>query len=77
VRVADLTCQQHFRLYIFKKRLLKVLGKRRKERPELGLLYVRTVMEIHIHMFMAEDYNGIVQQLPLAIKFLGRYKVDR
>jgi hypothetical protein len=76
VRIADLTYQQHIRLYLFKKRLLRVLDKRRRERPEFGLFYVRTMVEIHLHMFMAEDYKGIAQQLPSAIQFLLCYKVN-
>jgi hypothetical protein len=62
-----MTYHQHLRLYLFKKRLLKVLGRRRKEKPKFGLFYIRTVIEIHLHMFMAEDYKGIVRQLPMAI----------
>jgi hypothetical protein len=44
-----------------------VLRRRRKERPEFGLFYVRAVVEIYLHMFMAEDYKGVAGQLPSAI----------
>jgi hypothetical protein len=52
-----------------------MLRRRRTEMPELGLFYVRTVVEMYLHMFMAEDYKGVIRQLPSAIHFLLRYRV--
>jgi hypothetical protein len=29
--------------------------------PEYALFYVRIVVEMYVHMFMAEEYKGITQ----------------
>jgi hypothetical protein len=38
--------------------------------PEYALFYVRIVVEMHLHMFMAEEYIGVARQLPIAIAYL-------
>jgi hypothetical protein len=47
-----------------------------RKNPEFGLFYVRTVVEIYVHMFLAEDCKGVIWQFPSAIQFLHHYKVN-
>jgi hypothetical protein len=42
---------------------------------EYGLFYVRTVIEMHLHMFMAEEYIGVARQFPRVITHLKQYSV--
>jgi hypothetical protein len=43
--------------------------------PEYTLFYVRTVVEMHLHMFMAEEYIGVARQLPNIVAYLREYSV--
>jgi hypothetical protein len=43
--------------------------------PECALFYVRTVVEMHLHMFMAEEYIGVARQLPNVVGYLKEYSV--
>jgi hypothetical protein len=74
-RVADLSYNQHLAMYLFKKRLLRVLPGKIINYPECALFYVRTVIEIHLHMFMAKDYIGVARQFPSVVMYLKQYRV--
>jgi hypothetical protein len=69
-RIADLSYKQHLSLYLFKKRLLRVLPSKVINHPEYALFYIRTVVEMHLHMFMAEEYIRVGSQLPSVIAYL-------
>jgi hypothetical protein len=69
-RLADLSRTQHLTLYLFKKRLLRVLLNKVINYPECALFSIRTVVEMHLHMFMSEDYIGITHQLLKAVAYL-------
>jgi hypothetical protein len=49
---------------------------KKKGRPDFGLFYVRTMVEIHLHILIAEDYKGAARQLHFAIQLLLHYKVN-
>jgi hypothetical protein len=70
IRVADMSVKQHLALYLFKKRLLRVLPRKVANYPKFALFYIRIVVEMHLHMFMAKEYRGISKQLPNIIVYL-------
>jgi hypothetical protein len=74
-RIANLSRQQHLFSYLFKKRLLQVLPSKVINHPECTLFYVRLVVEMYLHMFMAKEYIGIVRQLPTVLEYLKWYSV--
>jgi hypothetical protein len=74
-RVADVSRKQHLALYLFKKRLLRVLPNKVINHPECALFYERIVVEMHLHMFMAEEYIGVARQLPSVIAYLKECSV--
>jgi hypothetical protein len=43
--------------------------------PECTVFYVRTVIETHLHMFMAEEYIGVARQLPSVVAYLKECSV--
>jgi hypothetical protein len=67
--------KQHFALYVFKKRLLRVLPNKVINYPECALFYVRIVVEMHLHMFMAKEYIGVARQLPTVVEYLRQCSV--
>jgi hypothetical protein len=69
-RIADLSRKQHLAVYLFKKRLLRVLPSKVINHPEYAFFYVRIVVEMHLHMFMAEEYIGVARQLPIVVAYL-------
>jgi hypothetical protein len=72
-RIANLSRQQHLFSYLFKKRLLQVLPSKVINHPECALFYVRTVVEMYLHMFMAKEYIGVARQLPIVVKYIKQY----
>jgi hypothetical protein len=68
--IANLSYKQHLALYIFKKRLLRVLLSKVINHPEYALFCVRIVVEMHLHMFLAKDYIGVARLLPSAVVYL-------
>jgi hypothetical protein len=69
-QIADLPYKQHLALYLFKKRLLRALFNKAISKPEYALFYVRTVVEMYLHMFMAKEYIGVARQLPSVTAYL-------
>jgi hypothetical protein len=69
-RIADLSYKQHLALYLFKKRLLRVLPTKVINYPECDLFYVRTVVEMHLHMLITKDYMGVSRHLPNIVVYL-------
>jgi hypothetical protein len=60
-RIADMSHKLHLALYVFKKRLLRVFPSKVINYPEYALFYIRTVVEMYLHMFMAKEYIGVAR----------------
>jgi hypothetical protein len=43
--------------------------------PECALFYVRTVVEMHLHMLMAEEYRDLARQLPIVVAYMKQCSV--
>jgi hypothetical protein len=67
--------EQHLALYVFKKRLLRALLNKVINYPEYALFYVRTVVEMHLHIFMAKEYIGVARQLSNVVAYLRQCSV--
>jgi hypothetical protein len=74
-RRVKLPRKQHLALYLFKKRLLRVMPSKVNNNPEYALFCVHTVAEMHLHMFMAEECLHIARQLPKIVTHLRQYGV--
>jgi hypothetical protein len=74
-RITDMSYKQHLAVYIFKKRLLRALPSKVINHPEYALFYIRIVVEMHLHMFMAKEYIGVARWLPSVVAYLKQCSV--